>query len=191
MTSLLFEQPWIIGAIGAILAIVTFYGWIQTGNSIAFKSGWILLIVTILLIALNVSIVTSGEEVRTWLKETAAELQANQYEKVLARIHPEASAHVQSNRAQVKLIRFESVKITQIHRVEVVTKYGLPRATAQMNVVVDGTFREIAGKTARWISLTLEKVNGKWLVLEMEEREPQHEFMNSDGDFPLKLPSGN
>lgn len=38
MLAILFEQPWFIGAIGTVLTIVTFYGWAQTGNTIALQS---------------------------------------------------------------------------------------------------------------------------------------------------------
>ena len=38
MQTLLVEQPWVIGAIGATLSLVTFFGWTQTGNSVAFKA---------------------------------------------------------------------------------------------------------------------------------------------------------
>lgn len=38
MATILFEQPWLVGAIGAVLTVMTFYGWVQTGNAIAFRT---------------------------------------------------------------------------------------------------------------------------------------------------------
>ena len=37
-----------------------------------------------------------------------------------------------------------------------------------------------AGKVPRWIGLTLEKTDGIWMVADVEEKDPLHEFMERD-----------
>ena len=54
-----------------------------------------------------------------------------------------------------------------------------------MNVFAEGSIRGFEGKLSRWIGLTLEQVGKEWLVTDIEEREPQHEFMNASADSVL------
>lgn len=185
MQTLLFEQPWMIGAIGAILSLVTFFGWTQTGNSIAFKTACGLVATTILLVLLNVWVVSDREIVHQWLMETADEVQTNQIEKVLKRIHPESSDRVANSAEQLKVITFSVLRITRIHSIEIQTKRQTKKALVRMNVFSEGAIRGFEGKLSLWIGLTLEQVGNEWLVTDIEERDPQHEFMNASEDSTL------
>jgi hypothetical protein len=49
-----------------------------------------------------------------------------------------------------------------------------------MNVLAEGEMRHAAGKVPRWIGLTLEKTDGVWMVADVEEKDPLHEFMDRD-----------
>jgi len=185
MQTLLVEQPWMIGAMGSFLSLVTFFGWIQTGNSIAFKTACGLVATTILLVLLNIWVVSDREIVHQWLIETADEVQNNQIEKVLNRIHPESSDRVENSAAQLKVITFSALRITRIHSIEIQTKRQQKKALVRMNVFAEGSIRGFEGKHPRWIGLTLEQVGKEWLVTDIEEREPQHEFMNATEDSLL------
>jgi hypothetical protein len=54
-----------------------------------------------------------------------------------------------------------------------------------MNVFSEGSIRGFEGKLSLWIGLTLEQVGKEWLVTDIEERDPQHEFMNASEDSML------
>ena len=178
ISSVLFEQPWLIGAIGAILTAMTFYGWVQTGNSIALKTGIGFIGLTILLVLINVFCVTDSETIRVWLTDAASELQSNQFEKIRKRISPDHSERVANANERMHLVKFFVAKVTKIHSIEVVYKRAKATAFIRMNAFVEAKSQGISAKVPRWVGLTLEKKGEEWLITDFEDREAQHEFMN-------------
>ena len=179
MYSVLFEQPWIVGAVGTILTVVTLYGWTQTGNSIAFKTGLGFAAASILLLILNLWIVTDAEHVRIWLLDVAGDVEKNQYENVLKRLSPDHTDRVASAAERMKLVKFNLARITRIHSIEVDYQGTKPIAHVRMNVFVEAESSGMSGKVPRWVGLTLEKKGKEWFIVDFEDREAQHEFMKS------------
>ncbi len=179
MTTLLFEHPWLLGAIGTALTVMSLYGWTQTGNLIPLRIGLGLAVVTILLLACNVLIVTDAERIRTWIVDTADELQNNQFEKVMKRLSPNHSIRVANTADRMKNVKFSIAKVTKIHSIEVDKTGGVPTALIRMNAFVEVESGGMSGKVPRWVGLTLEKRGTEWFILDFEDREPQHEFINS------------
>jgi len=179
MYAVIFEQPWTVGLVGTVLTVLTFYGWVHTGNSIAFKTGIGFAIVSMLLLFINLWVVTDAEQIRTWLVDVADELQANQYDKVLKRISPDHSDRVEKTAARMKSVKFSVAKVTKIHSVKVDYRGAYPTAEVRMNAFVEAESSGVSGKVPRWVGLKLEKRNNEWLIDDFEDREPQHEFMNS------------
>lgn len=179
MVTVLLEQPWIVGAVGTILTVVTLYGWTQTGNAIAFKTGLGFAAGSILLIILNLWIVTDAEEVRSWLVAVAAELESNQADKVLNRLSPNHSDRVANAAERMKMVKFTVARITKIHSVKVDYQGAKPIAYVRMNVFIEAESSGMSGKVPRWVGLTIEKKGKEWLIVDFEDREAQHEFMNS------------
>ena len=179
MVTVLLEQPWIVGAVGTILTVVTLYGWTQTGNEIAFKTGIGFAVGSILLMILNLWIVTDAEQVRSWLVEAAAELESNQADKVVRRLSPNHSDRVANAAERLKTVKFTVARITKIHSVKVDYQGANPIAYVRMNVFVEAESAGMSGKVPRWVGLTIEKKGKEWLIVDFEDREAQHEFMNS------------
>ncbi len=179
MVTVLLEQPWIVGAVGTILTVVTLYGWTQTGNEIAFKTGIGFAVGSILLMILNLWIVTDAEQVRSWLVEAAAELESNQADKVVRRLSPNHSDRVANAAERIKTVKFTVARITKIHSVKVDYQGANPIAYVRMNVFVEAEGAGMSGKVPRWVGLTIEKKGKEWLIVDFEDREAQHEFMNS------------
>ncbi len=179
MVTVLLEQPWIVGAVGTILTVVTLYGWTQTGNAIAFKTGLGFAAGSILLIILNLWIVTDAEQVRSWLVAVAAELESNQADKVLNRLSPNHSDRVANAAERMKIVKFTVARITKIHSVKVDYQGAKPIAYVRMNVFIEAESSGMSGKVPRWVGLTIEKKGKEWLIVDLEDREAQHEFMNS------------
>lgn len=180
MTTYLFEQPWIIGAIGTCLSIVTLYGWTQSGNSIALKVGAGFGVVTILLLAINLWVVTDSERLRVWLADTASELQNNRWEQVQKRVSPQPSVRVANISDRIKNVKFSIAQVTKIHGMDFDYSGDMPTAFIRMNAFVEAESGGLSGKAPRWVGLTLEKRGQDWLILDLEDRDPQHEFVNSD-----------
>ena len=179
MFTVLFEQPWTVGVIGTILTILTFYGWTQTGNSIAFKTAIGFAIASLLLLFVNLWVVTDAEQVRIWLVEVADEVQANQYDKVLKRISPDRSDRVDQTAERMKSVKFIVARVTKIHSVKVDYRGAYPTAVVRMNAFVEAESSGMSGKVPRWVGLTLEKRNNAWLIDDFEDHDPQYEFMKS------------
>ncbi len=179
MVTVLLEQPWIVGAVGTILTVVTLYGWTQTGNEIAFKTGIGFAVGSILLMILNLWIVTDAEQVRSWLIEAAEELESNQADKVVRRLSPNHSDRVANAAERLKTVKFTVARITKIHSVKVDYQGANPIAYVRMNVFVEAESAGMSGKVPRWVGLTIEKKGKEWLIVDFEDREAQHEFMNS------------
>ena len=179
MNTIFFEQPWIVGAIGTVITIVTLYGWTQTGNSIALKTGIGLALATLLLLIANLFIVTDAEQVRTWLASTASELQNNDIDRVLKKLSPDCSDRVTNVADRMKNVKFTIAKVTKIHSIEVQSDKEGVTAQIRMNAFVAGESNGISAKVPRWVALTLEKKNREWLITDFEDKDPQHEFMNS------------
>lgn len=179
MHAILFEQPWIIGAIGTVITIVTLYGWTQTGNSIALKTAVVFAVATLLLIIANLFVVTDAEQIRTWLSNTAAELQSNDFDKVLKKLSPDCSERVTNVAERLKNVKFSVAKVTKIHSIEVETFRGEVTAQVRMNAFVTGESNGMSAKVPRWVALTLEKKNNDWLITDFEDKDPQYEFLKS------------
>jgi hypothetical protein len=179
MNALLFEQPWLLGAIGSGLTVITLYGWTQTGNAIALKTGLVFGVVTLLLLACNLWIVTDAEKVRLWLADAAGELQNNQFERVLKRISPNHSIRVANTADRMKSVKFSIAKVTKIHSIEVDRTGETATAFVRMNAFVEAKSAGMSGKVPRWVGITLEKKGPNWLLVDFEDREPQFEFVNS------------
>ena len=179
MAAILFEQPWFIGAIGTVLTILTFYGWAQTGNPNAFRTALGFAVGSVLFVLLNLWVVTDAENIRIWLVDAAAELQSNQYDKVLNRVSPDHSERVASVSERMETVKFSVARINKIHRIDIDNKGTTPTADVRLNCFVEAESQGVSGKLARWVRLTLEKIESKWLVTDFEDREAQHEFMNT------------
>ena len=182
MAAILFEQPWFIGAIGTVLTIVTLYGWAQTGNPIAFRTAFGFAVASILLALLNLWVVTDAENLRIWLVDAAAELQSNQYDKVLKRVSPDHSERVASVSERMKTVKFSVARVNKIHSIDIDYKGTMPTADVRLNAFVEAESHGVSGKLPRWVRLTLEKSESKWLITDFEDRDAQHEFMRSSSE---------
>ena len=94
MAEFLFENPYVVGFVGALLTGLSLFGWIQTGNKIAAYVGLAFLVLTCFLVWLNTYVITDREQIRVVLTDTALELQDNRFDAVKKRIHPDHTQQV-------------------------------------------------------------------------------------------------
>ncbi len=180
MTSLLFENVWLIGAIGLFLTILTTYGWLQTGNSIAMRAAMGMFAATILLMLLSRWVVTDREVVRALVLQIADELEVNDVSKVRSHIHSEASETVVDAMRQLPSVKFSVANVKTIHGIDFKKTTTSTRAEVRMNVFVEVERNGLRANIPRWISVSFEKDRDRWLVVDFSEREPQHEFLTDD-----------
>jgi hypothetical protein len=181
MIDYLLESPWQIGLLGAILTAVAIYGWLQSGDKRALWSSVAIAVVSIALVLISVFIDTDREIIRRFVFETAHELEQNQTEKVIAKIHPLANEGLLNARARLPSIRFLTAKVKTIHGIEVTSHRTGRSATVRMNVYVDAEYDGRQGRAPRWVQLVLEESEGRWMIVSFEQHEPHYEMLNERG----------
>lgn len=181
MSNLFLESPWLIGGIGFASALLAAYLWLQTGQAIAMRLAGAIVAITVILVGINIAIETEQEVVRRTLYQLAADLQANRFDKVVEHVHPDASAELLNLKAQVESVHFNTARIKTIHGIMFGPTKNPRTAVVRMNVVVSGDFSGMQGTWPRWVRFNLEQVDGKWLIVDYDHREPHYEMLNQDG----------
>ncbi|MFN7730478.1 MAG: hypothetical protein ACK5OB_01150 [Pirellula sp.] len=177
----LFENIWLVGGLGLFAVGLAVFAWIQTGHPWALRTAAGLGVLTVLLIAMNLWVETEREELLRTLYGLADDLQANRTDRVLAQIHPEASPQLNHYRDRLREVRFHYAKIKKIHGVEIGPSRTPRTAVVRLNAMVEGEQSGMRGTVPRWVRLRFEKENGKWLIVDCEDREPQYEMLNQQG----------
>jgi hypothetical protein len=181
MIDFLLESPWSIAMIGAIVTAALLYGWMQTGHRSILLTSLGVVIATILLVATGLWIDTAREEVQRFVLDTARELETNQWQKVVAKIHPQAGGELQDAKSRLPSIRFRVARVKAIHRIEVQSNRAGRSAIIQMNAIIEAESDSRQGTIPRWVQLNLEESNGEWLIVAFEHREPHYQMLNEHG----------
>ena len=180
MSEFLFENPYVIGCVGALVTGLSLFGWIQTGNKIAMYVALGFLILTGSLVYLNIYVQTDREQVRIVLNDTALELQENRYDALKKRIHPDHSQQVASAMSMLPRVKFDVAKVNRVHSIELSKIGNNATARVRMNVYVEVQTDFMPGKIPRWVQLDLEKQGDQWLVVDFEHKEATFEFLGKE-----------
>jgi hypothetical protein len=185
MFDFVLESPVTILLVGAIVTGVTAYGALQTGNRLAWQGSATLGVLTIVLVALSLWIDTDREEVREFVLETARELEANESDKVIAKIHPQATHELLEARSRLASIQFNVAKIKTFHGIDVKSTPTGRTATVRMNAYIEAVYQGNRGSAPRWVQLSLEEQEGLWRIVALEQRAPHYESLNAEGRMRL------
>lgn len=181
MLDFLFESPLTIGLVGGVIAIAAFYAWIQTGLKPIFYASIAVVLITLLLVAIGIFVDTDREVLRRFVYETARELEANESQKVVAKIHPQASNELQEIRLRLPEIRFNAARIKGIHQIDIKRHRTGVIATITMNVYVEVEYGDRRGKAPRAAKLTLEQTDGRWMIVDFQQDDPRYYLLNDQG----------
>lgn len=185
MQEYLLESPWILGVLGFFVTIGLVYAWIQSGRELFWKCGLGVAFATVVGILINISYKTEQEILREFIWKIAADLEANRFSEVTARVHPDATEYLRSLKNQLESVEFDTVRIKKIHGIEIGKAKNPKTATIRMNVFVKASRGESSGAVPRWVKVHLEQEKGKWMVVDYEHRDPQYEMLNRDGQDRL------
>lgn len=180
MTEFLFETPYIVGFIGALLTGLSLFGWIQTGNKFAAYAGLGFLLLTVLVVLMNVYVVTDRETIRVVLSQTAQELEENRFEAIKKRIHPDHTQQVATAMTLLPRIKFDVATVTRVHSIEMSKLGNKPTARVRMNVYVEVQSDVMPAKVPRWVQVDLEKAGKEWLVVDFVHKEATFEFIGRE-----------
>ncbi len=177
----LLENPWPIALIGAVVAASSGYAWLQTGHPMAFRLAVGSVVLGIVMVAVSLWIKTDREHVIHFLSETAGELERNEYDKVIAKIHPQASGELLDARSQLPSIQFISARVKTIHSLEISSNRIGRTAVVQFNAYVEAEQQGYRRSAPRWVQLSLEESDGRWMVVALEQRAPHFGLLNESG----------
>jgi len=140
---------------------------------------------------INVLVKTDKEELSELMQSLARDLQANRFEEVRKKIHPDATVELRNLQSRIEGVEFQSVVIKKIHGIEVVGTREPKSANVRMNVIVEGRQGGSSGTVPRWVRIFLEQLKpagakgepskGEWRIVDYEHRDPQYEMLNQQG----------
>jgi hypothetical protein len=185
MLDVILESSVTIGLIGAVVAIAIFYAWLQTGLKQLFPTSLAIAAATAVLVVSGLMFESEREVLRRFVYETAGDLQSNAYQKVIAKIHPQASFELQEIRDRLSEVRFTAVRITAVHNIELTHHRTGGNAIISMSVYVEAEHQNGGGRSPRWVQLTLERLDGKWLIVDIEQRDPLYHLRDQDELAPM------
>jgi hypothetical protein len=59
-----------------------------------------------------------------------------------------------------------------------------------MNVYIEASYNAQQGQAPRWVQLTLEQTDGRWLMVDFQQREPHYQLLNQEGQARLNRFNG-
>ena len=180
MIDTVLERPISVGIIGGIFSIAALWLWLQTSMKPLLYLGLASILLTFVATSSGISIETPLEQLLRYLEETAAELQKNEIDKVIAKIHPAATFGLRELETTAQSLQFEIASIKKIHQIIIAEGKPSPKAIVKCNVFVELIFQGSRFKIPRYVELTLYQVDGKWLVYDVIHKEPTYGFKKHD-----------
>ncbi len=184
MLEILLEHPLAIALCGLASVIVAFFIWLQTAHKAGLVAAIAFLALTVILVWTSISIETERESIEVLLSEIANAVEANDHDRVLSYIHPNALEGERRARAELPRYEFREARITRIKDITVNSGTRPETAIAEFNVVVNVQTGGYDGKAARFLRVYLMKQEGRWLVRDYEHFDVRAGFSNS----PLATP---
>ena len=170
--SWLYEEPWPILLVGVALEAVLLVMFVQSRHLAVLVTMAGVLLLTVVLLAVEHFVVTPVEEVQGVIYATAAALDANESQAVLARISPRAT-HVRAV-VERRMPRMEITKARIIGSLKIsINELTIPpSATASFRGMVNG----LAGADRHHVThfgrftITLRREDDRWLISDYEEQ---------------------
>ncbi len=174
MLELIFEKPWWVGIMGAILTVVAAQWWINSGRREAIQIAIGTLLLTFILIAVGVWVETEQETLRAMLYQTADDLQNNRKDKVASAIYSDPSEQVVAAKKYLNdgVYAFDVATIKKLHSIDISGPKSARRALVKMNVFVEGRFSGYTAKVPQYVEVTLYRDGDRWLVYDFTHDQP-------------------
>lgn len=178
-------NPFLLAFIGAVLALLAFVVWLQSGRKEALIAAAALVGVFLILVIVERMMISDREAIEATLGQVARDLETNNRDAVYAAIHPSKPELLTQAKAELPGYTFTECRITKIQRMEIDAKAEPKTAVVGFNVMVKGNFKYgadyFSGMTiARYVTLDLEQdTDGKWKVVSYTHEEPQAAIMET------------
>ena len=159
----LFDSPATIGLLGAGIVVSLALLWLKTPKKPFLAAMVIAVLLTVVLLVVEGIVETEEEKITVMLKGVTAAVETEDTVEVLTYIHSTKQALRNEVERRGPQFDFKKVKITKVKRIEVVSE---SEATAEFNVAISVTSRELAGEfnDFRFVVLSLLKEGNDWKV---------------------------
>ena len=112
MSELLFENPFVVGVTGTAFVLIALVTWVQGGFRAALYSAIGFALLTLILLLVNINVQTDRETIQTLLHQVGRDLEHNEFDKVIAVIHPAAVEAIQRAKSELHNYKFSMARVT-------------------------------------------------------------------------------
>ena len=190
----IFEQPITIVLLSVGVLTGLAISWIMSGHKALLYALIGGALVAVLLLIVERVVVTDREAIEATLVQMARDVASNDPKKITQHISPSAPSVLAEANTEMPKYKFESLRITKIHKIDVQEETEPRTALVEFNIVAKGTFGAGADVLAdatipRWVELDLIKdPDGAWRVKGYRHDAPQRMIFEDKILDNLKLP---
>jgi hypothetical protein len=178
----LFEEPLLVVVLGLILAAILSFAWLHTGRRPLLYAAFASLLGIVLGVMLERWVITDREAVTAELYAAARDVQRNDLESLLNRVHSESPEIASRAREEFPRYEFESVSIKSNLRITFDQPSQPTEATAAFNVVVVGRYRDesMQWRVPRYVEVTFRKEHGQWKAYSYHHQDAREGLLRRD-----------
>jgi|GEM_PF-463370 len=187
----LFDQPLTIVLLSVGLLTGLAITWISTGHKVLLYALIGGAVIAVLLLITERFVVTDREAIEATLQQMARDVASNVPAKITQHISASAPQIQAAANTEMPKYKFDSLRITKIHRIDVKADAEPRTAVVEFNIIAKGTFGSGADVLAdatipRWVELDLVKdPDGAWRVKDYRHAQPQQMLFEN-----LEIPEG-
>jgi hypothetical protein len=178
----LLENPIGIGIFGLVIVGLLVFMAIQLGECKAIYASAGVLAVTIALVVASIAIETDKEKIIRSVEEVASALRANDHQRALSFLHPNAVPAIQRAKQDLASVQFKEAKVTSIQSVTVNEGSNPPTAIIEFIGVIKASSDRytggVVGTDARLFKLYWMQNNDRWLIHDYEHSSIKNAFTN-------------
>ena len=175
------ENPLGIGIFGAVITGLLVVVAKQLGDRRAIHAAFATAVVTLVLCIVSMNIETEQEKLTRTIYEVAAAVRANDHNRALSYMHPNATPATQRAKSEISRFKFNEAKVTSIKSVLINDSTKPPTATtefiATMKVTGDESYYGMKGGGVRLLIVTWVKQGDRWLIHDYEHRDVREGLM--------------
>jgi hypothetical protein len=190
----IFEQPLTIVLISVALLTGIAVSWVMSGHKgLLYALIGCSVLAALLLIAERM-VVTDRESIEETVQRMARDVASNVPAKVTQHISPAATELLQRANTELPNYKFESMRITKVHKIDVQSDAQPKTAIVEFNILASGSFRygsDLISDTniPRWVQLELVKEDdGAWRIRDYKHDEPLKGMLEQKIEQGFQLP---
>lgn len=180
--NMLLENTAGIGIVGAALGGLLLFAAKQLGDRRLFYAAIGIGFATLILCAISTLIDTEREKLTKTIYDVANAVRANDHQRALDYMHPNATPATQRAKSELARFKFEEAKVTSIRMVTVNESTRPQTATTEfvgrIKVKGDHTYYGMEGSGVRLMKVYWMKSGDRWLISDYEHSDVREALKN-------------